>query len=89
MLDIPTTQKVYGPVKTKTYKYSPANLSIDVSMQGVMPNELMGPIVQAATKIAVAHCPCRMSANILGRTEKKAPESFADLHRQIKEERGL
>ena len=67
--NVPTTQKVYGPVKTKTYKYTPANLSIDVSMQGVMPNEQMGPIVQAATKIAVAHCPCRMSASILGRTD--------------------
>jgi ferredoxin len=67
--NVPTTQKVYGPVPTKTYKYSPANLSIDVTMQGVMPNEQMGPIVDASTKIAVAHCPCRMSANILGRTD--------------------
>jgi len=67
--NVPTTQKVYGPVPTKTYKYSPANLSLDVSMQGVMPNEQMGPIVEAATMIAVAHCPCRMSANILGRTD--------------------
>jgi Pyruvate/2-oxoacid:ferredoxin oxidoreductase delta subunit len=56
-------------VPTKTYKYAPANLSIDVTMQGVMPHEQMGPIVEAATKIAVAHCPCRMSANILGRTD--------------------
>lgn len=67
--NVPTTRKVYGPVPTKTYKYSPANLSIDVAMQGVMPNEQMGPIVQAAAKIAVAHCPCRMSASILGRTD--------------------
>ena len=29
----------------------------------------MGPIVEAAAKIAVAHCPCRMSANILGRSD--------------------
>jgi len=67
--NVPTTQKVYGPVATKTYKYAPANLSLDVAMQGVMPNEQMGPIVKAATKIAVAHCPCRMSASILGRTD--------------------
>jgi Pyruvate/2-oxoacid:ferredoxin oxidoreductase delta subunit len=67
--NVPTTQEVYGPVPTKTYKYAPANLSIDVTMQGVMPHEQMGPIVEAATKIAVAHCPCRMSANILGRTD--------------------
>jgi ferredoxin len=67
--NVPTTQQVYGPVPTKTYKYAPASLSVEVAMQGVMPNEQMGPIVEAATKIAVAHCPCRMSASILGRTD--------------------
>jgi hypothetical protein len=64
-----TTGKVYGGAATKTYKYSPASLSIDVPMQGVMPNEQIGAIVAATTKIAVAHCPCRMSAKILGRTD--------------------
>jgi len=67
--NVPTTQKVYGPVSTKTYKYAPANISIDIAMQGVMPNEQMAPIVDAADMIAVAHCPCRMSAKILGRTD--------------------
>jgi len=66
---VPTTEKVYGGVPTKTYKYSPANLSVDLPMQGVMPYEEIGSIVNVATKIAVAHCPCRMSAKILGRTD--------------------
>ncbi len=66
---VPTTQKVYGAVPTKSFKYTPANVSIDVEMQGVMPNEQMGPIVEASSRIAVAHCPCRMSAKILGRTD--------------------
>lgn len=66
---VPITQKIYGGVKTKSFKYSPASLSIETPMQGVMPNEQIGPIVQAATTIAVAHCPCRMSAKILGRTD--------------------
>jgi ferredoxin len=66
---VPITQKVYGGVPTKTYKYSPANVSVDIPMQGVMPQEQMASIVNAAEKIAVAHCPCRMSANILGRTD--------------------
>ena len=66
---VPTTHKIYGGVRTKSFKYSPANSSIDISMQGVMTNEQIGPIVEAATKIAVAHCPCRMSAKILGRTD--------------------
>jgi Pyruvate/2-oxoacid:ferredoxin oxidoreductase delta subunit len=66
---VSTTGKVYGGAPTKTYKYSPANLSIEVPMQGVMPNEQIGGIVKAASKIAVAHCPCRLSAKILGRTD--------------------
>ncbi len=66
---VPITQKIYGGVRTKSFKYSPANMSIKIPMQGVMPNEQIGSIVDAATKIAVAHCPCRMSAKILGRTD--------------------
>ncbi len=66
---IATTREVYGGVKTKTYKYSPAGLAIDIPIQGVLPHEQMKTIVASATKIAVAHCPCRMSAKILGRTD--------------------
>lgn len=66
---VPITQKVYGGATTKSFKYSPANMSIEIPMQGVMRNEQIGPIVDAAGKIAVAHCPCRMSAKILGRTD--------------------
>jgi len=66
---VSTTHKVYGGVRTKSYKYAPANLSIEIPMQGVMPYEQIGSIVDTATKIAVAHCPCRLSAKILGRTD--------------------
>ncbi|MEE8541953.1 MAG: 4Fe-4S binding protein [Desulfobacterales bacterium] len=66
---VPTTRQVYGGVPTKCFKYTPASLSIDVPIQGVFPNEQMGPIVEATQKIALAHCPCRMSAKILGRTD--------------------
>jgi ferredoxin len=66
---VSTTHKVYGGVRTKSYKYTPANLSVEVPMQGVMPNEQIGSIVDTATRIAVAHCPCRLSAKILGRTD--------------------
>ena len=66
---VPTTGKIYGGVKTKSYKYSPVGVSIDVAMQGVLPSEQIGPIVQQTSKIAVAHCPCRMSAKLLGRTD--------------------
>jgi ferredoxin len=66
---VSTTQKVYGGVSTKTHKYSPASLVVPVPMQGALPHEQIGPIVDAATKISVSHCPCRLSAKILGRTD--------------------
>ncbi len=66
---VPTTGKIYGGVQTKSYKYSPSGLSIDIAMQGVLPCEQIGPIVEQTSKIAVAHCPCRMSAKLLGRTD--------------------
>ena len=66
---VPVTRQVYGGVPTKTYKYSPASLAVDVPMQGVLPHEQMGAIVEAADRIALVHCPCRMSARILGRTD--------------------
>jgi ferredoxin len=66
---VPITRKVYGGAATKSFKYSPASLSIEIPMQGVMLYEQIGPIVEAASRIAVAHCPCRMSAKLLGRTD--------------------
>lgn len=66
---VPVTREVYGGAATKTYKYAPASLSVEIPMQGVMPNEQMGPIIDATEKIGLVHCPCRMSASILGRTD--------------------
>ncbi len=64
---VSVTGRIYGGVPTKTYTYRPANLAVNVGMQGVLPYEQMEPVVERAGKIAVAHCPCRMSARILGR----------------------
>jgi formate hydrogenlyase subunit 6/NADH:ubiquinone oxidoreductase subunit I len=66
---VPITQESYGAAPTKCFKYSPANLTVNVPMQGVMPNEQMGPILDSVSKIALAHCPCRMVAKISGRTD--------------------
>ncbi|MBU2550205.1 MAG: 4Fe-4S binding protein [Proteobacteria bacterium] len=66
---VPVTREVYGGAATKTYKYSPSGLAVDVPMQGVLPHERIGAIVEAADRIALAHCPCRVSALVLGRTD--------------------
>ncbi len=66
---IPINKTIYGGAPTKAFKYIPADVSVIAPQQGVMPHEHMAPIIDAATAIAVAHCPCRITASILGRTD--------------------
>jgi len=66
---VPVTREVYGKSPTKAYKYSPVNLTIDLPQQGVLPHEDIRTIVTSAQKIGLAHCPCRTTAQILGRTD--------------------
>jgi len=66
---VPVTREVYGKSPTKTYKYAPVGLSIDVEKQSVMPQEQIGHILESADKIGLAHCPCRTTAKVLGRTD--------------------
>lgn len=67
--DVPTTRDIYGGRPTKTFRYAPASLSVDIPRQGVLPQEMMEPLVAAADKIALSHCACRTSARVLGRTD--------------------
>jgi len=66
---VPTTREVYGGVATKTYKYAPATLTVDVPLQGVYPYEKIDTLLEGVSKVAVAYCPCRTSARILARTD--------------------
>jgi Pyruvate/2-oxoacid:ferredoxin oxidoreductase delta subunit len=66
---VPVTREVYGKSPTKAYKYSPVGVSIDVSRQGVMPHEQIKTIVESADIIGLAHCPCRTTARVLGRSD--------------------
>ena len=63
------TRKVYGDRPTKVFKYSPAALTVQAPVQGVYTFELIEDIVSKAQRIAVAHCPCRLGARILGRDD--------------------
>jgi Fe-S-cluster-containing hydrogenase component 2 len=63
------TQEVYGKGKTKSYRYVPVGQEVKAPIQGVMPYDHMEQIVQQAEKIAVAHCPCRVSARAAGFTD--------------------
>ncbi len=66
---VPVTREVYGKSPTKSYKYAPVGLTIDVAKQGVLPQEHIGRILRSAEKIGLAHCPCRTTAKVLGRTD--------------------
>jgi Fe-S-cluster-containing hydrogenase component 2 len=67
------TGRVYGGTPTKTYRYVPVEAGLSDRSEGplqqVMPYARMEPIIGAATRIAVAHCPCRVAARAGGRTD--------------------
>lgn len=66
---VKTTGEVYAAGPTKAFKYLPAELSVAAHPQGVLPSEQMRQVIRNTGKIALAHCPCRVSARLLGRTD--------------------
>ena len=60
------TLEAYGG-KTKQYRYIPVEKSIKAELQAVFPTRLMQQVIEAAERIAVAHCPCRISYRLAGR----------------------
>lgn len=60
------TQEAYGS-QTKQYRYIPVGKSIKHDLQAVFPVQLMENVIAKARRIAVAHCPCRVSYRLVGR----------------------
>ncbi|MDR3567002.1 MAG: 4Fe-4S binding protein [Syntrophobacteraceae bacterium] len=60
------TQEAYGS-QTKQYRYIPVGKSIKSDLQAVYPTQLMEQVIANAERIAVAHCPCRISYHLAGR----------------------
>ncbi|MFC1870552.1 hypothetical protein ACFLYE_04725, partial [Chloroflexota bacterium] len=61
------TTEAYGSSKTKPFRYIPVGETIDREMQAVYPYDMMAEVIEKARVIAVAHCPCRMTAQLRGR----------------------
>jgi len=59
------TKEAYGS-QTKQYRYIPIGKSIRAQMQAVFPVQLMEDVISNARRIAVAHCPCRVSYRLVG-----------------------
>ena len=62
-----TTVEVYGNTKTKAFRYLPATVSIEPEQHAVFPFEMVEEVLQKVKVIALAHCPCRATAQLLGK----------------------
>jgi Fe-S-cluster-containing hydrogenase component 2 len=62
-----TTRKAFGGTPTKPYRYVPVHQSVTPQRQSVLPHDRMADIIDSARQIAVAHCPCRVQAQLWGR----------------------
>jgi Pyruvate/2-oxoacid:ferredoxin oxidoreductase delta subunit len=60
------TREAYGS-DTKQYRYIPVDKAIKPDLQAVFPVQLMEHVIDNARRIAVAHCPCRVSYRLAGR----------------------
>jgi Fe-S-cluster-containing hydrogenase component 2 len=62
----PEIKEAYGTTP-KAYRYIPVQEAVAGPFQAVYPYELMEVVIRRAREIAVAHCPCRMTARLLGK----------------------
>jgi Fe-S-cluster-containing hydrogenase component 2 len=62
----PEIQETYGTTP-RAYRYIPVSEAIKGPLQAVYPYEAMEAVIRRARTIAVAHCPCRMTAQLLGK----------------------
>ena len=62
-------RKAYGETPTKSMRYVPAAGEPDPESNAVFPFEMMEELINKVQVIALAHCPCRMTADLLGKTK--------------------
>jgi NAD-dependent dihydropyrimidine dehydrogenase PreA subunit len=60
-------KEVYGNTKTKTFRYLPATLSFEPENHAVFPFEMMEEVIKKVKVIALVHCPCRTTAQLIGK----------------------
>lgn len=61
------TKQAFGGTNTKPYRYIPIHRSLKPDVQAVLPHDMMDRVLDNAEKFAVAHCPCRVQAGLMGR----------------------
>ncbi|MGC8659734.1 MAG: 4Fe-4S binding protein [Desulfomonilaceae bacterium] len=60
------TSEAYGS-QSKHYRYVPVGKAIKPDLQAVLPVQFLEQIITNARRIAVAHCPCRVSYRMVGK----------------------
>ena len=60
-------EEAYGKTKTKALRYVPASPSVDPNQYAVFPFEMMEELIQKVRVIALVHCPCRATAQLIGK----------------------
>ncbi len=66
-------QEVYGNTKTKAFRYVPASPSIEPESHAVFPFEMMEELIRRVHVIALVHCPCRATAQLIGKKRCNHP----------------
>lgn len=61
------TKEAFGRGDTKAYRYIPVHKSLKPDVQSVLPHDRMQSVLDKAEQFAVAHCTCRVQADLMGR----------------------
>ncbi len=61
------TREAFGAKKLKPYRYIPIQQSLNPEIQAVLPHDRMDTVLNNAQRFALAHCPCRVEAGLMGR----------------------
>jgi NAD-dependent dihydropyrimidine dehydrogenase PreA subunit len=65
--------EVYGRTETKAFRYVPAAASFEPDAHAVFPFEMMEELIQKVQVIALVHCPCRATAQMIGKKRCNHP----------------
>ena len=65
--------KIHGSTETKAFRYVPAAVSLDPESHAVFPFEMMDQVIEKAHVIALVHCACRATAELLDKRQCENP----------------
>lgn len=70
---LPDLEKAYGETASKAFRFLPVIPSLDPESHAVFPFEMMEEVVKRVSRIALVHCPCRATTELLGRRQCRHP----------------